>query len=118
MPPTEVTTKTEDQTFETVPSQEKPKKQRKTKTETEKKPKKEKKTKNIETSSKTNPVIDNINNNEQLEDEDNEDDEEEVDVSRIIIDDKEYFIDNNKNIYDNESHEIIGTYDNNSLVLN
>jgi hypothetical protein len=49
---------------------------------------------------------------------DDEEEEEDVDVTKIQIEGKEYLIDTNNNIYDIDSHDVIGSYINNVLELN
>ena len=66
------------------------------------------------------PVIQTITENKVNPNTDNEDDEETVDinVSSIIINNEEYLIDDEFNLYDIKTNENIGTFINEQLQLN
>ena len=66
------------------------------------------------------PVIQTITENKVSPNTDNEDDEETVDinVSSIIINNEEYLIDDEFNLYDIKTNENIGTFINEQLQLN
>ena len=101
-------------TEETKVEEDKPvKNTKKTKSAVEK-PKKTKQTKQDEIVVIEQPIQ--VTVEENIDDE--EEDEEDIDVTKIQIEGKEYLIDTNKNIYDIDSHDVIGSYINNVLEVN